>query len=86
MQHLVHIVFFFISDVPRVKQLYHYGSSVPIILEGGDRITQNITNYIIKTLLEEIIGYSHIEINYQRGGSFNTSTVLRRLDPFNGEG
>lgn len=69
-------------DVPRVKQLYHYGTSVPIILEGSDRVSQNITNYVLKTILEELVGYSHIEINYQTGALYNTSSVLRRLYPF----
>lgn len=74
-----------IPDVPRVKRLYHYGSSVPIVLEGSDRLSQNITNYVLKILLEEIIGYSQIKINYQSGALYNTSDVLRRLDPYQGE-
>lgn len=69
-------------DVPRVKQLYHYGASVPIIIEGSDRESQNITNFVLKIILEELVGYSHIEINYQTGTLFDTSSVLRRLDPY----
>ncbi|KAK3086705.1 hypothetical protein FSP39_022204 [Pinctada imbricata] len=67
------------SDVVHKRQFYYNGKSLTIMLEGSRRVSQNITNYVLKILLLEVVGYSRVEIHEELQDSLNTTAILDRL-------
>lgn len=49
------------------------------MLESSGRISHDITNNVLKILLEEVVGYSRVEVQQEHGQSYNASLILNRL-------
>lgn len=61
------------------RQFYFNAKTLTIMLESSGRISHDITNNILKILLEEVVGYSRVEVQQEHGQSFNASLILNRL-------
>ncbi|KAL4235040.1 hypothetical protein ACF0H5_006678 [Mactra antiquata] len=69
-----------LSDRPGVqyrRHLFYHGESIPIVLENSIRASHNITNHILKILLEEVVGYEKVEILNK--DSMNADVIMNRI-------
>ena len=69
--------FISISAVQYMRHLFYHGKSIPIILENSLRASHNITNHILKIILEEVVGYEAVEIRTK--DSMNATTIMNRI-------
>lgn len=65
------------SPVIYKRHLFYHGESKPIILENSQRESHNITNQILKILLEEVVGYESVEIRTK--DSMNATAIMNRI-------
>lgn len=61
------------------REMYYNGKSLTIMLEGSHSVSQNITNYILKTLLTEVVGYRRVQIHNDFSNTLNTTAILHRM-------
>jgi hypothetical protein len=57
--------------------LFYHGKSIPIVLETSKRASHNISNHILKILLEEVVGYEKVEIRTK--DSMNATKIMNRI-------
>lgn len=67
------------SAVVQKRQFYFNAKTLTIMLESSGRISHDITNNVLKILLEEVVGYSRVEVQQEHGQSYNASLILNRL-------
>lgn len=63
--------------VQYMRHLFYHGQSIPIILENSPRASHNITNHILKIILEEVVGYEAVEIRTR--DSMNATAIMNRI-------
>lgn len=59
------------------RHLFYHGESIPIVLENSKRASHNISNHILKILLEEVVGYEKVEILTK--DSMNATSIMNRI-------
>ncbi|XP_060571812.1 uncharacterized protein LOC132729992, partial [Ruditapes philippinarum] len=59
------------------RHLFYHGKSIPIVLETSKRASHNISNHILKILLEEVVGYEKVEIRTK--DSMNATKIMNRI-------
>ncbi|XP_041375599.1 guanylate cyclase D-like [Gigantopelta aegis] len=64
-------------DFYHKRYMYHNGQRLPIILESSTRDSHQLTNQVLRILLQEIIGYVDVNISTQE--STNTTVILNRI-------
>ncbi|WAR11683.1 IGF1R-like protein, partial [Mya arenaria] len=59
------------------RHLFYRGESIPIVLENSMRASHNITNHILKIILEEVVGYERVEIRTK--DAMNATAIMNRI-------
>jgi len=59
--------------------MYYNGKGITIMLGGSFSVSHNITNHILKILLEEKVGYRQVDIWNLNGDTYNTTAILNSL-------
>ena len=67
----------YIAAVQYMRRLFYHGKSIPIVLENSLRASHNITNHILKIILEEVVGYESVEI--RTIDSMNATAIMNRI-------
>ena len=70
-------VILFPTDFYHKRYMYHNGKRLPIILESSTRESHQLTNQVLRILLQEIIGYADVNISTQ--DSVNATEILNRV-------
>ncbi len=77
-QQIKQFTIFLFSEVIPKRHFYYNGQSLPLTIESSDRVSHQLASHILKILLEEVLGYDHVQL---RSGynSLNATEILNRL-------